>query len=375
VGEQEQRFPWPAATATGIGSMPGTDPVEACRVVFGELPEFPFLPELPGRGPGAELAGRTAALLVDLPVQVTPRGWKLTDRLGRDASRAAGYWSHDLDALEEIADGYAGPLKVQVCGPWTLAASVELSRSVNPVLADPGAVADLTASLAEGVAAHAADVRKRVPGATLVVQLDEPSLPAVLAGRVPTASGLSAIAAIDRAVASQRLAAVLSAASAAAGLGDDLPNPPAVTVVHCCGRVVTTFPEILAAGASAVSFDLGQLPVRETDRIAELAEAGLGLLVGALPTASAIGLPGAPSHDLPRGVRGVGTPVTPRQTAETVVAMWRRTGLREADLAARVVITPACGLAGVSPEAARAALAHCREAARVAAEMIEESGR
>jgi hypothetical protein len=126
--------------------------------------------------------------------------------------------------------------------------------------------------------------------------------------------------------------------------------------------VASTFPEILAAGATAVSFDLDQLPVRETDRIAELAEAGLGLLVGALPTTSAIRLPGGP-------------PKNPRQTAETVVAMWRRTGLADAHFAEQVVVTPACGLAGVSPDAARAALAHCREAARVAAEMIEESAR
>ena len=347
MGEQDQGFGWPAGAATGIGSMPGTDAREACRVVFGELPDFPFLPELPGRGPGADLAGRTASLLVDLPVQVTPRGWKLTDRPGRDASRAAGYWSEDLDALEDISDGYAGPLKIQACGPWTLAASLELSRSVNPVLSDPGAVADLTASLAEGLAAHAADVRKRVPAGSLIIQLDEPSLPAVLAGRVRTASGLGVIAAVDRAVGAQRLAAVLSAT-------------PAATVVHCCGRVASVLGEILAAGASAVSFDLDQLPVRETDRIAELAEAGLGLLVGALPTASAIRLPGGPPKD-------------PRETAAAVAAMWRRTGLPGGQLAAQVVVTPACGLAGVSPEAARAALAHCREAARVAAEMIEES--
>lgn len=373
MGEQDQPFPWPAGAATGIGSMPGTNPAEACRVVFGELPEFPFLPELPGRGPGADLTGRTAALLIDLPVQVTPRGWKLTDRPGRDASRAAGYWSQDLDALEEIADGYTGPLKVQVCGPWTLAAALELSHSVNPVLADPGAVADLTASLAEGLAAHAADIRRRVPAATLVVQLDEPSLPAVLGGRVPTASGLGSVAAVDRAVATQRLAAVLSAPAAAASRGDTPPNPAGATVVHCCGRVASTFGEIRAAGASAVSFDLDQLPVRETDRIAELAEAGLGLLVGAVPTASAVRLAGGPS---PRGTGGHAPRAAPgpRQTAEAVVAMWRRTGLSDSQLAAQVVVTPACGLAGVSPEEARAALAHCREAGRIAAEMIEEGG-
>src|SRR5271166_2334448 len=119
--------------------MPGTDPAEACRVVFGELPDLPHLPELPGRGPGADLTGRTAALLVDLPVQTTPGGWKLADRPGRDLSRAASYLSQDLDTLEEVAEGYHGPLKVQVCGPWTLAATLELSRSLNPALADPAA--------------------------------------------------------------------------------------------------------------------------------------------------------------------------------------------------------------------------------------------
>jgi len=54
--------------------MPGTNPAEATRVVAGELPDFPYLPELPDRGPGADLTGRTAALLIDIPVEVTPRG-------------------------------------------------------------------------------------------------------------------------------------------------------------------------------------------------------------------------------------------------------------------------------------------------------------
>ena len=81
-----------------------------------------------------------------------------------------------------------------MCGPWTLAATIELTRSQNPALADRGAVADLTQSLAEGVAAHVAEVRKRVPGATVLLQLDEPALPAALAGRVPTASGLNMVA-------------------------------------------------------------------------------------------------------------------------------------------------------------------------------------
>jgi methionine synthase II (cobalamin-independent) len=343
----EYSEPWPAGSATGVGSMPGTDPAEACRVVFGELPDLPYLPELPGRGPGADMIGRTAALLVDMPVATTTRGWKLADRPDRDIGRAAGYWSEDLDTLEEVSQGYSGTVKIQVCGPVTLAAALELRSSLNPALSDPGALADLTASLAEGVAAHVADVRKRIPAAAVVLQLDEPSLPAALAGRIP--SGLSVVRAIEPVTASQRIGSVISLAGNVAG-----------SVVHCCAGPAP-FRVIAEAGAGGIGFDLGLLRNAEIDLVAEVAEAGLALMVGALPTSDARRLVGGP-------------PLAPRQTAEAVVGLWRKTGLAARRLAGQVVITPACGLAGVSPAAARAALEHCREAARIAPEMIEESG-
>jgi len=50
---------------------------------------------------------------------------------------AHGMMSADLDALEEVFAGYEGPLKISLCGPWTLAATIELARTLNPVLADP----------------------------------------------------------------------------------------------------------------------------------------------------------------------------------------------------------------------------------------------
>src|SRR5215467_889258 len=161
-------FPWPAQTATGVGSMPGTDPDEAIAVILGELPNLPHLPELPARGPGADLVGRTAALLVDMPVETTATGWRLAERRGRDLGLAAGLMEADLDALEAATAGYSGAFKIQLCGPWTLAASLTLTHSMEPALADGGAVADLAASLAEGAAAHAADIRRRVPDAELI---------------------------------------------------------------------------------------------------------------------------------------------------------------------------------------------------------------
>ncbi len=330
--------------------------MEAARVVAGELPELPYLAELPGRGPGSDMIGRAAGLLVEIPVELAgPRGWRITERPGRDLRRARTLLSSDLDAMEEVLDGYAGLLKLQLAGPWTLAATIEQSRSLNPALADPGLVADLTASLAEGIKTHVTDVAKRVPGATLLIQFDEPALPSVLHGAVPTASGLSRVRTVEEEVARDRLREVLAATEN-------------YTVVHCCGNDLP-FGIIMSAGADAVSFDPSQLRRGDLDGFAEAAEAGLGLLVGALPTTG-------PQETEPAGQRRSGRDErlrpTPSDTARIVRDLWHRMDLPAAQCAAQVVITPACGLAGASPQQARDALRWCREAGQILPEMMSE---
>jgi methionine synthase II (cobalamin-independent) len=281
------------------------------------------------------------ALLVDIPAEVTPRGWRIAERPGRDLRRARTMLSSDLDAMEETLDGYRGLLKVQVCGPWTLAATLEQPRSLNPALADPGLVADLAASLAEGTAAHVDDIAKRVPGATLAVQFDEPALPAVATGSVPTPSGLSRVRAVEEEILRARLHEVLAAANR-------------YTIVHCCARDYL-FGLITGAGADAVSFDISLLERGDYDELAAVAEAGAGLLAGSLAV------------DYPER-KGV----TPTDTARAVAEVWRKMALPPAQCAQQVVITPACGLAGASPAQAREALRWCREAARILPEMTGE---
>lgn len=345
-----------------MGSMPGTDPREAMAVVAGELPDLPHLVELPARGPGADLIGRTANLLVDLPVQTTARGWSFADRPGRDLSRAASMLSADLDAMEEAADGYEGAFKIQACGPWTLAAALELNRSVEPALADEGAVADLVASLAEGLAAHVAAVRRRLPGATICVQLDEPALPGVLAGSVPTASGLYRVAAVEESVAADSLRTVLAAVAAP-------------TVVHCCASSIP-FRCITGSGATAASFDLRLLRRADEDDFGEAAEAGLVMFTGAvsaLPSETVVG--DRPVRGLSDRATGAGQPGDGRAAASAVIDLWLRIGLPAAKLTGQVVLTPACGLAGASPGYARTALTRCREAAALIPELIEEGVR
>ncbi|MFD9608987.1 methionine synthase [Streptomyces sp. NPDC090082] len=323
--------------ATGVGSLPGGDAREAAKTVTGSFEDFPYLAELPARGPGADMIGRTTGMLVDLYAHVEPSGWRISDRPGRDTKRARSWLGEDLDALEEFTQGYEGPLKVQAVGPWTLAAALEL-RGGEAALGDAGARRDLAGSLAEGLRAHLADVARRVPGADLVLQLDEPSLIAVLRGQIRTASGYRTHRAVDRQVVESALRDVMAV--------HDGP-----VVVHSCAPDVP-FALLRRAGAAGVSFDFSLLTERDEEAIGEAVEGGTKLFAGVVPsTDTALSDPGG-------SVMGVRT-------------LWRRLGLNPGTLAESVVVTPTCGLAGASPAYARAALAHCSRAARSLADNPE----
>ncbi|MGW4201432.1 methionine synthase [Streptomyces sp. NPDC004726] len=322
---EKSEFTW--GPATGVGSMPGGDARESVKTVAGSFEDFPHLPELPARGPGSDMIGRTLGLLVELYAHVEPSGWRVSDRPGRDTRRARSWLGEDLDALEEFAGDYEGPLKVQAVGPWTLAAALEL-RGGEAVLSDPGAHRDLAASLAEGLRTHLADVRRRVPGARVVLQLDEPSLTAVLRGQVRTASGYRTHRAVDRQLVEATLREVIG--------GERV-------VVHSCAPEVP-FALLRRAGAAGISFDFDLLTERDDDLIGEAVESGTRLFAGVVPsTDTALSDPAG-------SVMGVRM-------------LWRRLGLNPGTLSESVVITPSCGLAGASPAYARAALAHCVRAA------------
>ena len=147
-------------TSALIGSTP--EILHACHLVLQECPDLPYLPELPHRGPGADIIGRSALFLTGMHVDLQPAGWRLVAAQGRDERRGRDFLQRDLDALEVAAGDYVGPLKLQVAGPWTLAGMLELPRG-NRSLSDPGAIRDIAESLADGITAHVADVQRRVP--------------------------------------------------------------------------------------------------------------------------------------------------------------------------------------------------------------------
>jgi len=329
----------PVGAGTGIGSLPGTDIDAATALVVESLPDLPHLPELPARGPGADMIGRTAAQLVDLHVDLQPAGWRFVDRPGLDERRARDLLERDLDALVPVFAGYDGPLKVQLAGPWTLAATLELTRGGRAV-GDLGAARDIAASLAEAAREHIAEVSRRVPGARVVLQLDEPALPAVLDGTVRSESGLGRLRPVEETVAGQAIRDIVEAAGVP-------------VVVHCCAADVP-IALLHDAGARAVSFDLAVARL-DRDVVGERVERGLELWLGVVPSL------------------GPGAPPKVRQVLEPVRALWRDLGFPVEQLPATVSLTPACGLAGASEGWARSALRLVQQSARALADIAAEA--
>jgi methionine synthase II (cobalamin-independent) len=328
----------PAATATGVGSLPGTAAREAAALPLQMLPHLAYLPELPARGPGADMIGRAVGVLTELHAAVTPSGWRFAEHPGRDSSRAASYLDEDFDAIEERGQDYAGAFKISVAGPWTIAAMVEL-RHGDKALSDRGACRDIAGALADGLRNLVAETRKRLPRVeTVVVQFDEPALVNALRGGVRTASGFGKLAAIDVHVVEAALALVVR----------ELAAVGSPVVVHSCAAD-TPVALLHRAGVAGLSLDLAYRI--EEDELGAFVEDGGVLFAGLVPPTDAA-LPAAAA------------------TGDPIRALWRRLGLPAKTLA-DVVVTPTCGMAGASPQHAKAATTRCIEAADHLAEVAQ----
>ena len=310
--------------ATGLGAMPGDDALETARIVVGESPDLPFLVELPQRGPWAAPDGRSTAFLAELHVDLQPAGWRLVPRPGMDERRRDSLLARDLDAIEEAVAVRTGPVKVQLMGPWSLAAVLELPRA-GRVLGDAGAVRDLCAALAEGANRHVSEVRRRT-GCDVVVQVDEPMLSVVLEGGVATASGLGRIAAVPSNQARDALIELVDAVLGAGGI-------PVAALPSATGLVELA----RSAGFEGIAIDLGRIDRSDDETFGAALESGMQLLAGVVE-------PGSPED------------VDPRTVLRPLQDLWHRLGLESQLAPPLVVITPRTGLANCSPDQAKAAL-------------------
>lgn len=303
---------------TGLGSLPGTDYAGAVAMTFEQVP-VPYVPELPARGPHAGMIARGAATLAGIAAELTSSGWRVADAPGGDLRRARALLRDDLDRLAETVPDYEGRLRVPIVGPWTLAASLELPRG-GRLLADTGARRDLAASLLQGTADLVREIARRLPAAAVELQLDEPSLPAVLGGGIPTSGGLFRLRAIDQAEAYPALGRW------AGPLPGDVRVP---TIVHCCAPGLRIWELLRDTGLGGVAVDLAQVGRAEIDDLAAATDARRSVLLGV-------------------------TGVAVDRPEPLVTSAWRV--VRELgpgpDIEPLVTITPACGLAGWAPAAA-----------------------
>ena len=296
-------------------------------MVVGELHSLPHLVELPARGVGADLIGRAGALLVDIAIDTTPRGYRITTRPGAVTRRAASLLDEDVDAFEEAWEkaglrGGERTVKVQAPGPVTLAAQLELPGG-HRAITDEGALRDLAASLAEGVAAHRAQLSGRL-GTRVVVQFDEPSLPAALAGRLTGVTSLTPVHPVDETLAIALIDDCVTAAgtevavhSCAAGLPWDMLRR---TCIH------------------AVSVDPSTLQQPDLDGMGEFVDTGRTVLLGIVASTPPAKTPAV------------------AEVATAAAAVTDRLGFARSVLAERIGVAPACGLAGATPQWARTAI-------------------
>ena len=284
------------ARATGIGSLPGTDIREALQGVRDILGDghLPYLPELPARGPGADMIGRAAGLLVDLHVDLQPGGWRFVDRpRSRRQPRGGAAGARTSTSWPRRSTATRATSRSRCTGPWTLAAGIELNRGEKS-LADRGALRDLVGLAGRGAARqHVGRGRSgSCPGPSLVLQVDEPSLPAVLAGHLPTASGYGHLRAVDPPDRDDRPARRARGATT---------RRAAATVVHCCDPGIP-LPLLRATGVGAVALDVTALSPPRWESIAATVEDGVRCMPGACPPTAAA--PSAVATDLV--VRGLG---------------------------------------------------------------------
>jgi hypothetical protein len=120
-------------------------------------------------------------------------------------------------------------------------------------------------------------------------------------------------------------------------------------VVHCCAEDVPV--DVLGnSGADAISLDAGKVRAAAYDALGEAVEAGASLWLGVLAPASS-------SFDAAR---------------DRLRALWSELGFPLRRLATDVVATPACGLAGASPDEVRSVFRALRDLAKWLPEAAED---
>ena len=270
-------------SVTGTGPWPGTDALEAQSVVVGDLVDTP----VGGRGAAVHRAagrarpverpgrarGRAARRAADRARRRTAGSWRTTPAATWAGRRRTCARTSTRSRWPRT--GTRARSSCRCSGPMTLAASLYLSRG-DRVLSDAGAVRELAASLAAGIAEHLAALRRCRARRRPIVLLHEPLLAQVMAGVLPSFSGYSALRSVPGPVA---------AAPPRGRRGGRAAAGASSVVVHG-GTAWSSLGAIRASGADGFALAVAALDERSWERVAEVVEGGLAFWPELPPQAS-----------------------------------------------------------------------------------------
>lgn len=328
--------------ASGLGSWTGEDFRDTLQIVRGELgtPHLPYLPELAERGYFATTLARTITCLDGLKADGASFGWRLVSGFARESERARSLFASDINALADAVgkETSAGDtFKLQLTGPISLASSLYLPNGERAI-SDSGATRDIRDSLIAGLEPWIKLLQDAVPQEKLIIQFDEYSMEAVLAGSIATASGFNRY----------RPLGMHRVEESYEKLNNSLKSEGVAVAVN--GAPFAQL-ERTASTSDACAFSIEKFEERDWEQVASLIELGKQVWLGVVS----------------------GTKFTPvSHLAHRLWKSWRMVGL-DASTLTQLTLTESGRLSAISPSHATATLRHLTETARALSEIAQEN--
>ena len=325
--------------ATGIGSLPLTDPDAAVALALRYLPEAPIWPQLPKRGFQEHMGGQYSEALPGI-VRDEARERFSFDTARDLSNELAGFYEHylakDSDffglsegyaagfhallrALEKTPPARARFLKGHVTGPLTAGISYKDDQG-RDIIHDE----QLYDAVVKKLAMNAVwQIRKLGAfGRPVIIFLDEPAMETLGSAFSPAAPELVA----------EKLDEIIAAIHEAGGIAG----------IHCCGNA--EWPLIFNTGVDIVNFDafdyLERVLLYPAEIRAFFARGG-ALAWGIVPTSTGTGAETA-DELIARLEGGIGR--------------LEAAGIPRATILRQSIVTPSCGLGSLTPERAEAIL-------------------
>lgn len=326
--------------ATGIGSLPHREPKAACAFVAKYFKQIPFWPQLPKISskedmfvqyiesfPGVSQEGekiifrRTSSFIEKLELLYSRHIQAQTDKYGFSRGYASGFQAFlESKILPERA------VKGQVTGPISMGLGL-MKEDMRPVLYDEE-LSDAIARFLSLKASWQEKTLKAIHKETIIF-IDEPSL----------ANIGSAYISISKEQVTRLLSVVFEGIIGMKG-------------IHCCAN--TDWGAVLEAGPDIVSFDAYNYMINFSLYAAEVKkfiELGGAIAWGIVPNTEEALLKETAS--------------SLKDRLEEGIALFSRKGLNHRLLMEQSLLTPSCGLAGLSEEGAETAADILRQLSKI----------